>query len=322
MKETLLSTERIVFAGNGVIGEVCLKALQKKFTQIDIVKADNENVQTHRRTKDRLVNNINESVAHWVFLAGWHPIISKTDLQKKCYLNIHGSLLPKYRGIHSIFWAIMNGETELGYTIHEVNEFVDDGDILYQYRFPYKNYTSGEVQKLFYEDLDKNLGKVISDYIEGLLSPLKQNREMATWVPKRNLDDCLVDFSMPNQLLRRFFLALTEPYPLPRLIHKGICYEIIQSEIVDIDYYCELGRAVNSDSTGVYIKVKDGLLIIKKIRSTVSGEIIEANRVIRSGYRFKLAGVCNMMHESSHFHGYVNPQIDFEGGGKKIDIEG
>ena len=310
MAEALLSNEKIVFAGNGMIGEVCLKALQKKFAEINIVRADNKNVQLYKRHQDSLIDDINESTAHWVFLAGWYPVISKIDLQKKCYLNMHGSLLPKYRGIHSVFWAIMNGEKELGYTIHEVNEFVDDGDVLYQYRFPYKNYTVGEVQRLFYKDLDENLGRVILDYINGLLIPQSQNREMATWVPKRNLNDCLVDFSMSNQMLRRFFLALTEPYPLPRLIHKGICYEIVQSEIVDIDYYCELGRAVNSDSTGVYIKVKDGLLIVKKIRKTVSGEIMEANKVIRSGYRFKTAGVCCMMNENPDSHKYTESQIE------------
>lgn len=100
--------------------------------------------------------------------------------------------------------------------------------------------------------------------MDGILVPMKQDLNAATWVPRRNLDDCMIDFNMSNEFLRRFFKALTVPYLLPRLRHKNIIYEVIESEIVDSDYYCQIGRAFNSDSSGVYIKVKDGLLIVKK----------------------------------------------------------
>ena len=239
-----------------------------------------------KRGQDNIILSIQASHVPYVFLAGWLPLISAEDLSRKTYINIHGSILPKYRGIHSIFWMIMNGEEYLGYTVYKVNEFVDDGDIIYQYKFPYVDYTISEVHNIFYQDIEKNLTKAVYDYIHGSLAPVKQDFSCATWVPKRNLDDCLIDFNMPNKLLRRFFLALTPPYPLPRLIHKNIVYEIIESSIIDADYYCQTGRAVNSDSTGVYIKTKDGLLIVRKIRSTASKETVDANMIIRSGYRF------------------------------------
>lgn len=280
----------IVIAGNGKIGKVCLAALQKKFERVDIVKADNPELINMKREQDKIVEQIDDSFAVYVFLAGWYPLIRREALKEKHYINIHGSLLPKYRGFHSIFWAIMNGEDQLGYTIHEVNERVDDGDILYQYRFPYIGQTVAEVHNNFYKDLDKNLGRVVADYMDGMRSGnvrlYPQDRSKATWVPRRNLDDCLVDFNMPNYMLRRFFKALTAPYPLPRIRYKQTLYEITDSEIIDVDYYCQIGRAVASEEDGVFIKVKDGWLVVKSLREADMGRKVRACDVIKSGYRF------------------------------------
>lgn len=276
---------KIILAGEGKIGEVCLLALQQKFS-VDIVSSDNENILRHKRDFDRVISSFDESDCNLVFLAGWYPIISENDLKRKKYINLHGSLLPKYRGLHSIFWMIMNGEAKMGYTIHEATEKVDDGDILYQYEFDYDRQTIGQIHNLFYKDIDKNLAKIMISYIDGTLVLKKQDFSSATWGCKRNLDDCLVDFDMPNLYLRRFFMALTDPYPLPRIIHKGITYEIIDSEIIDREYYCQTARVVNVDDYGVWCKVKDGLLVIKTIRKIGDESSISANRIIRSGYSF------------------------------------
>ncbi len=276
---------RIILAGTGKLGEICLRTLQMQYS-VDIVAANNENLIHLKRDSDRIINSINESDCEYVFLAGWYPIITKEDLKLKKYINLHGSLLPKYRGIHSIFWMIMNGEKQLGYTVHEVNERVDDGDILYQFKFDYCNQTVGQVHELFYQDIKKKLGEVLNSYINGKLKLSKQDFTQATWVPRRNLDDCIVNFDMPNLYLRRFFRALTEPYPLPRVMHKNSIYEIVDSEIIDCDYYCQTARVVNTDDNGVWCKVKDGFLLIKKIRKVGDDNIILANSVIRTGYRF------------------------------------
>lgn len=276
----------IIFAGEGKLGEVCLKAIQKNFEVVHIVKANNENVLKLKRERDLCISKFNDSQCEHVFLAGWHPLIFAEEIEQKKYINIHGSLLPKYRGLHSIYWAIMNGERELGYTIHEINEKIDDGNIIYQYRFPYKNYTVGEIHELFYCDLTENLGRILSQYMDGKIDVRKQQFEEATWVPRRNLDDCFIDYTMSNELLRRFFLALTKPYPLPRICYKNEIYEVIESEVLDKDYYCQIGRVVNSDISGVWVKTKDGLLILKTLRSVESGAVIKANHLIGIGYRF------------------------------------
>ncbi len=276
----------IIFAGQGKIGEVCLEALWPEFGSVDIVRADNETICAMKRGQDRVIDDVNESAYEYVFLAGWRSVIQEEELKKKKYINIHGSLLPKYRGLHSIFWAVMNGENELGYTIHEVNRRIDGGDILYQYRFPYKDNTVNEIQALFYEDLRRNLGHLLAGYMDGEVTPKKQNEEDATWVPRRNLEDCRIDFHMPVVLMRRYFKALTAPYPLPRLRYKGKDYEVTKSRIIERNYYCQEGRIVNCDDNGVWIKINGGLLVAVNIRDTDTGDIMPANTVMKTGYRF------------------------------------
>lgn len=279
--------KQIIFCGKGELGRVCLLALQEKFEQIMLVECEeNRSIIELKRENDEIISNIAKSACKYVFLAGWDDIIDEMNLKEKKYVNVHGSILPKYRGLHSIYWAIMNNESQLGYTIHEVNDAIDDGDILYQYIFEYNNQTVKQVHHLFYEDLKKNLGVFVDDYINGALLLQKQNYDKATWVPRRNLQDCIIDFSMSNTMLRRFFLALTEPYPLPRIIVRGQAYEIVDSEIIDREYYCEIGRVVNVERKMVWIKTIDGFLVLKNLKNLKTEEYLTADKIVTRGYRF------------------------------------
>lgn len=278
--------KEIIFAGKGSIGLNCLEALQKIFHKIFIVNVSDDEIMSLKRKDDVVIENINDSNTHYVFLAGWFSLIKESELTKKKYINIHGSLLPKYRGIHSIFWAIMNFEEEIGYTIHEVNENIDDGNIIYQFRFKYKEQSIGEIQSLFYKDLYENLGHILDEYMDGKIDTIKQDKELATWVPRRNLEDCLIDFSWSNKMLNQYFLALSEPYPGPRILINHKHYEVINKKIVDREYFCDIGRVVNIDDEGVWIKTKEGFLVISLVKDTHSGELINPRNLIRNGYRF------------------------------------
>lgn len=59
---------------------------------------------------------------HLVITAGYKPLIPQEVIEKSKIINIHYSLLPKYRGLHSIIWALLNGEEYVGYSIHEIDQ--------------------------------------------------------------------------------------------------------------------------------------------------------------------------------------------------------
>lgn len=277
----------MIFAGEKELGVCCLRALQKEFSKLSIMRVGDENILALKRESDTVIDSFIDSDAKYVFLASWYPLIKETELQAKRFINIHSALLPKYRGMHSIFWAIMNFEVRLGYTIHEVNKNVDDGDIIYQYGFCYDEQTVGEIYQIFYEDLNNNLADIILRYISGEIVPVKQDRTLATWVPRRRLADCIINFNWSNKMLRRFFLALTPPYPLPRIVIRGIPYEVVEHKVINKSYFCDNGIVVNIDEDGVWIKTEEGLLVVSLVKHADSLQTVDPKKLLRIGYRFK-----------------------------------
>ena len=140
--------EKIAFFGEGHGGIAAYRSLSLYFKKIEILTNDKD-LKSLIRSTDKLVESIEEIESNLVICAGYKKIISKEFLRKKTVINTHPSLLPKYRGMHSVAWAILNMEEELGFSIHLMNEYIDDGDILEQFKVNYESQTSQEIMKLF-----------------------------------------------------------------------------------------------------------------------------------------------------------------------------
>ena len=115
------------------------------------------------------------------------------DLPKYGCLNVHASLLPKYRGAAPIQWAIANGETETGVTIMHLDEGLDTGDILMERRFPLsKTATYAEV----FPQLSSIGSSALLDVLKGLasnsLQAIPQNHADATLAPILKREDGLL----------------------------------------------------------------------------------------------------------------------------------
>ena len=99
-------------------------------------------------------------------------------------INLHSSLLPKYRGANPIFWAIRNGEKEFGITVHYLNERIDEGDIILQKKIPIEDcYTIVDCRKIFFKKGVGLLKKVISMFNGGRVEALPQDNDKATYYP-------------------------------------------------------------------------------------------------------------------------------------------
>ena len=90
-----------------------------------------------------------------------------------------------------------------------------------------------------------------------------------------------------NEMLRRYFLALTRPYPLPMLMIRGEKYECLDHKIIDRKYYGPDGRAVNVDDSGVWIKTREGFLVIQNVQKLGTDKAERLCDIIPLGYRFR-----------------------------------
>ena len=131
-----------------------------------------------------------------IIVAAYGKILPKyvLDAPKKygC-INIHGSLLPKYRGAAPIQRAIMDGEREIGVTIMKMDEGLDTGDMLMRRALTFENESFGEI----YAALAALGGDMIVETLEKIdsINPEKQDDALATYAKKIEKNECSIDFS-------------------------------------------------------------------------------------------------------------------------------
>jgi len=125
-------------------------------------------------------------------------------LPPKGAINVHASLLPKYRGAAPINWAIINGETETGISIITLAEKMDAGDILGQAATEIEpDETAGELHDRLAKLAAPLLLETIDKIADGTVIHTKQDHSKATLAQKLKKSDGILDFTEPAELLRR-----------------------------------------------------------------------------------------------------------------------
>lgn len=140
-------------------------------------------LQPEKIKRPEAVEELRKYPADVFVVAAFGQILSKEilDMPKYGCLNIHASLLPRYRGSSPIQWAVINGEEETGVTIMQMNEGLDTGDILYQKTLKIAPKETGES---LFEKLSLLGAEAITEALplleEGKLTPIPQKEEEAT----------------------------------------------------------------------------------------------------------------------------------------------
>lgn len=129
-------------------------------------------------------------------------------------INVHGSLLPRYRGAAPIQWTVLNGETRAGITTMQMNAGLDTGDILLQCsRGVPEDMTSGELFDLLCKDGAALLSDTLRQLEAGMLQPQKQDDAAATYAPMLSKEMCPLDFSKSAETLHNQVRGL-HPWPV------------------------------------------------------------------------------------------------------------
>lgn len=195
-------------------------------------------------------------------------------------VNVHFSLLPKYRGASPVAWAILNGEEKTGVTIFELNEKMDEGDILAQVEvpiFPHEN--AGDLERrlavigaeLLMETLEKR----------HQLRPIPQDHSQATYAPKIDKTLGQVDWSQESSAIDRLVRALT---PSPG------AFTYLQGELIKIYRGTPLEAAPLSSPPGEIIAISpQGILVACGRGSAYRLERVQrANRKEMAAFDFSL----------------------------------
>lgn len=136
------------------------------------------------------------------------------DIPANGCINLHGSLLPKYRGRAPLNWAVVNGETETGVTLHYMTEKPDAGDIIGQARFEIKDSDNAhDVHIKAANAAGFLLEEFLPEIASGKAPRIVQNEAEATYYHGRKPEDGLVNWTKPAVEVRNLVRAVTKPYP-------------------------------------------------------------------------------------------------------------
>ena len=135
------------------------------------------------------------------------------DLPRFGCLNVHTSLLPKYRGAAPIQWAIANGDTETGVTIMKMDAGMDTGEILTQRATPIAAEDNGAtLQDRLAQMGAELLARTIPEFVAGKIQPRPQDNALATHAPKIKKEDGQIDWRQPATTIWNRLRAFT-PWP-------------------------------------------------------------------------------------------------------------
>ena len=218
------------------------KILLKKYNIPDIkVKS----INSHKFKEFLLKNNVS------ILIVGtWSEKISE-EIYKMPVLasvNIHPSLLPKYRGPNPYLEAILHGETESGVTFHLIDKNFDTGAILYQEKFAISTFdTSEDLRNKAIFLVKKMIPDVIFNIQNGLIIPVKQNENIASYYKLRQFDN-IINFKTqtPDEISRKI-RALHPWIPCYIKLNFGLYFKINPKKfaITENSKNCLIGKIIN-----------------------------------------------------------------------------
>ncbi|MBO6585426.1 MAG: methionyl-tRNA formyltransferase [Gracilimonas sp.] len=183
---------------------------------------------------------------------------SVLSIPKKGSINLHASLLPKYRGAAPIHWAIINGEDETGCTVFFLDEKVDTGNIILQQKTEIgDNETTGELYNRLRDMGSELLLESIHKIDSGDYTLSAQDHSKATPAPKLFRDDCHINFNKPAADVHNKIRGLS-PFPTAWANWNGEKFNMYRSR---------LGIAANVDPGELL--VKDDKLLVGCLDGTV-----------------------------------------------------
>ncbi|MBQ4556678.1 MAG: methionyl-tRNA formyltransferase [Clostridia bacterium] len=186
------------------------------------------------------------------------------DYPKYGCINIHGSLLPKYRGAAPMQRAIMDGEKVSGVTSMYMAEGLDTGDMLIKEEVEISEDDNFET---VHDKLGEAGARVILLTVEaaksGTLKPEKQDDSLSTYAAKIEKAECLVDFSMDAHTIHNHIRGLS-PFPLAfTYLPNGKMLKIVRAHFESAKDTGEYGKVIRADKNGIAVAAKDGLVVIE-----------------------------------------------------------
>ncbi len=189
-------------------------------------------------------------VAYGQILPGW-----LLKMARIAPVNVHASLLPKYRGAAPVVWAILHGETKTGVTTMLMEETLDTGAVLMVREYPIDvNMTGGELAGVLARMGADLLVPTLDGLSNGTLLPLPQDHSLASYAPRLTKGQSWITWENEAVLIHNHIRSLN-PWPSARTNFQSECVQVLRSQV-------HAGASVSHSPAGTFLgRTANGMLV-------------------------------------------------------------
>lgn len=200
-------------------------------------------------------------------------------------INVHGALLPKYRGAAPINWAVINGEVETGVTTFLLKQEIDTGDILLKKSIPIgENETAGEVYNTLMQVGANTLLDTVQLIASGNYTPAPQDDTLVTKAPKIYHDTCKIDFNRNTLAVHNFIRGLS-PYPTAWTMLDDKKLKVFRTQKELVTHTTKPGTFVSDNKHFLKVATLDGFVHLLELQ--LAGKKRMETKAFLNGYTFE-----------------------------------
>lgn len=190
------------------------------------------------------------------------------EIPEEGFINAHAGALPRYRGRSVLNWALLNGEDEIGLTIHELDEGIDTGPILLQRTLPVsRTDTYADVLEKARNELPQLAAEAVERLAAGKVDRRSQNDTEATYFPARGPGDEWIDWAWSSERIYNKIRALTDPGPGARTRWRDRTMILWEATFNPSwpEFRGHPGQVIGRQEEGVLVKTGDSYIRIEKV---------------------------------------------------------
>lgn len=238
------------------------------------------------KEEPEMIDMLKKMEIDFIIVVAFGQILTKEvlDIPKYGCINLHGSLLPMYRGAAPIQWAVINGEKESGNTTMLMNEGLDTGDMLLTQKVTItKEMTSGELYDILKVQGSKLLLETIEKVSNDEIIPIKQEGETC-YAKMLDKNLAVIDWNNSAESIHNLIRGLN-PWPIAFTTYEGQKMKIFKSKVIDDKKYKEVGKIIKVSKSGIEVSTSSGTLLIEMIQFP-NGKPLEVKQYI-NGHSIK-----------------------------------
>lgn len=238
------------------------------------------------KEEPEMIDMLKKMEIDFIIVVAFGQILTKEvlDIPKYGCINLHGSLLPMYRGAAPIQWAVINGEKESGNTTMLMNEGLDTGDMLLTQKVTItKEMTSGELYDILKVQGSKLLLETIEKVSKNEIIPIKQEGETC-YAKMLDKNLAVIDWNNSAESIHNLIRGLN-PWPIAFTTYEGQKMKIFKSKVIDDKKYKEVGKIIKVSKSGIEVSTSSGTLLIEMIQFP-NGKPLEVKQYI-NGHSIK-----------------------------------